>query len=125
MRVLWRCKVPQAEVMLVTVQRENIRPSKKEMTKAVTMLIIKPNCRCLQLGYESLRLLITDQQEFLRPPACFVLLLHCIKDVYTPQGLTRDLWTVATTVTVYEVVLPTASHTLQPLLIYCASQSEF
>jgi hypothetical protein len=32
---------PRAEVMFVTIQRENIRPSKKEMNKAVTMLIIK------------------------------------------------------------------------------------
>jgi hypothetical protein len=28
MRVLWQCKVPQAEIMFVTTQRENIRPSK-------------------------------------------------------------------------------------------------
>jgi hypothetical protein len=50
--------------------------------------------RCLQLGYESLRHLIADQYEVFRPPACFVILPHCIKDVYTPQGSTRDLWTV-------------------------------
>jgi hypothetical protein len=31
------CKVPRAEIMFVTIQRENIRPSKKEMNKAVTM----------------------------------------------------------------------------------------
>jgi hypothetical protein len=39
-RVLRQCTVPRAEVglMLVTIQRENIRPSKKEMNKAVTML---------------------------------------------------------------------------------------
>jgi hypothetical protein len=30
------------EVMFVTIQRENICPSKKEMNKAVTML---PNCQ--------------------------------------------------------------------------------
>jgi hypothetical protein len=41
MRVLQQCKVPRAEVMFVTIQRENIRPSKKEMNKAVTMLMIK------------------------------------------------------------------------------------
>jgi hypothetical protein len=45
MRVLWQCKVPQAEVMFVTIQRENIRPSKKEKNKPVTML----SARCLQL----------------------------------------------------------------------------
>jgi hypothetical protein len=31
----------RAEVMFVTIQRENTRPSKKEINKAVTMLIIK------------------------------------------------------------------------------------
>jgi hypothetical protein len=41
MRILRQCKVPGAEVMFVTIQRQNIRPSKKEMTKAVTTL---PNC---------------------------------------------------------------------------------
>jgi hypothetical protein len=41
MRILQQWKVPRAEVMLVTIQRENIRPSKKEMNKAVTMLVIK------------------------------------------------------------------------------------
>jgi hypothetical protein len=40
---LRQCKVPRAEVMFVTIQRENIRPLKKEMNKAVTMLIIKIN----------------------------------------------------------------------------------
>jgi hypothetical protein len=29
--------------MFVTIQRENIRPSKKEMNKAVIELIINPN----------------------------------------------------------------------------------
>jgi hypothetical protein len=47
------------------------------------------HARCLQLGYESLRLLIADQWEAFRPPACSVLPPH-----YTPQGSTRDLWTV-------------------------------
>jgi hypothetical protein len=32
---------PASEVMFVTIQRENIRPSKKEMNEAVKMLIIK------------------------------------------------------------------------------------
>jgi hypothetical protein len=41
MRVLRQCKVPEAEVMFVTIQRENIRDSNKEMTKALTMI---PNC---------------------------------------------------------------------------------
>jgi hypothetical protein len=33
MWVLWQCKVPRVEVMFVTIQCENIRPSKKEMNK--------------------------------------------------------------------------------------------
>jgi hypothetical protein len=41
MRVLRQCKVPRAEVVFVTIQRENIRPSKKEMSKAAIML---PKC---------------------------------------------------------------------------------
>jgi hypothetical protein len=56
--VLRQCKVPRAEVMFVTIQRENIRPSKKEMNKTVNNAY---NARCLQLGYESLSLLIADQ----------------------------------------------------------------
>jgi hypothetical protein len=36
MRVLRHCKVPWAEIMFVTIQRENIRPLNKEMNKAVT-----------------------------------------------------------------------------------------
>jgi hypothetical protein len=58
--------------MFVTVQRENIRPSKKEMNKTVTILIIKftlPDV-CSQ---ESVRLLIAEQLEVFRPPACSVL----------------------------------------------------
>jgi hypothetical protein len=47
--------------MFITVQRENIRPSKKETNKAVTMLSKIQIARRLQLGYESLRLLIADQ----------------------------------------------------------------
>jgi hypothetical protein len=47
-----------------TTQRENIRLSKKEMNKAVTML----TAQCLQLGYESLRLFIVDRYEVFRSP---------------------------------------------------------
>jgi hypothetical protein len=48
--------------MLVTNQRENIRPSKKEMNKAVTMRIIKiQTARCFQLSYKSLRLHIAEK----------------------------------------------------------------
>jgi hypothetical protein len=44
MRVLRQCKVPRAEVIFFTVQRGNIRPSKKEMNKAVTMLNLPDVC---------------------------------------------------------------------------------
>jgi hypothetical protein len=33
MLILRQYEVPRAEVMLVTIQRENIRPSKKEVNK--------------------------------------------------------------------------------------------
>jgi hypothetical protein len=59
MRVLWQYKVPRAEVMFVTIQRKIIRPSKNEMNKAVTMHF--QTARCLQLGYELLRLIIADK----------------------------------------------------------------
>jgi hypothetical protein len=36
--------VTLAEVMFVTIQRENIRPSKKETNKAVTMLNLPDVC---------------------------------------------------------------------------------
>jgi hypothetical protein len=50
--------------------------------------------RCLQLGCESLRLLIADQEEVFRPPACFELPPPCTKGVYTPQRSTCELWKV-------------------------------
>jgi hypothetical protein len=44
MRVLRQSTFPQAEVMLVIIQRENICPSKKEMNKAVTMIKLPDVC---------------------------------------------------------------------------------
>jgi hypothetical protein len=44
MRALRQCTVPPAEVMLIAIQRENIRPSKKEMKKAVTVLKLLDVC---------------------------------------------------------------------------------
>jgi hypothetical protein len=38
MRVLRQCTVTRAEIMFVITQRENIRPSKKEINKAVQRL---------------------------------------------------------------------------------------
>jgi hypothetical protein len=61
MRILRQCKVPRAEVMFVTIQRENICPSKKEINNSVTMLSKIQTARCLQSGYESVRLFIADQ----------------------------------------------------------------
>jgi hypothetical protein len=59
MRVLRQSKVPRVEVLLVTIWRENIRPSKKEINKFVTLSKIQ-TARCLQLDYETLRRLIAD-----------------------------------------------------------------
>jgi hypothetical protein len=50
MRVLWQCKV---EVMFINIQRENIRPSKKEVNNAVTMLDV---CSYTVTHYVSLSL---------------------------------------------------------------------
>jgi hypothetical protein len=86
MWVVWQCTVPRAEIMFVTIQSENIRPSNKE----TRLLLCFQTVRCLQLGYESLRLLIADQQEIFRPPACFELPPQSTKYVYTPQRSTRD-----------------------------------
>jgi hypothetical protein len=44
MRDLRQCKVPRAEVMFDTIQRENIRPPKKEMKKAVRMIKLPDVC---------------------------------------------------------------------------------
>jgi hypothetical protein len=44
MRVLRQCKIPRAEAMFVIIQRENIRLSKKEMKKDVTMLKLPDVC---------------------------------------------------------------------------------
>jgi hypothetical protein len=44
MQVLRQCTVPQAEVMFVTIQRENIRPSKKEVNTAVTIFKLPDVC---------------------------------------------------------------------------------
>jgi hypothetical protein len=44
MRVFRQCKVSGVEVMFVTIQRENIRPSNKEINKAVTILKLPDVC---------------------------------------------------------------------------------
>jgi uncharacterized membrane protein len=59
MRVLWQCKV---EVMFINIQRENIRPSKKEVNNAVTMLIMLDVCSYTVTHYVSLSL--TNRKSF-------------------------------------------------------------
>jgi hypothetical protein len=91
MRVLWQFKVPRAEVMLLLSNVKTFARSKKEMNKAVTIL---PNGPMF-----AVRLWITISTYrwpigSLPSPACSVLSPHSTKDVYTPQGSTRDLWTV-------------------------------
>jgi hypothetical protein len=107
MRVLRRCTVPWAEVLFVTIQRENICPSRKEMNKAVTMLL---NCPMF-----AVRLWITKSPY--RWPIGSLLSTcmlctppHCTKDVYTPQGSTRDVWTVPYFVNIhFNIVFQVAS----------------
>jgi hypothetical protein len=43
-----QCKVPRVEMMFAIIQRENICPSKKEMNKAITMLITRKCVPTLQ-----------------------------------------------------------------------------
>jgi hypothetical protein len=54
MWVLRQCTVPRAEVVFVTIQRENIHPSKKEMNKADTMLKLPDVCSHVMNHYVSL-----------------------------------------------------------------------
>jgi hypothetical protein len=58
MLILRQCTVPRAEVglMFVTIQRENIHPSKKEMNKTVTMLKLPDICSWTVNQYISLSL---------------------------------------------------------------------
>jgi hypothetical protein len=44
---------------------------------------------------------------------------------YTQPAARPDLYAEPRSVNVYGVVWPKASHTLQPLLTYCTSPSEF
>jgi hypothetical protein len=83
MRVLRQCTVLRQEAMVVTIQRKNIRPSKKEMNKSVTSL------KCPMFAVR-LCIFTADHYEVFRQLACSVLPPHCTKDVYTPQGSTRD-----------------------------------
>jgi hypothetical protein len=85
--------------MFVHIQRENIRLSKKEVNKAVTM-ITRAHSPKSKLP---VRLWITTS-PYRRPvgslPSTCMLCTppppptHCTKVVYTTQGSTRDLWTV-------------------------------
>jgi hypothetical protein len=44
MRVLIQCTVSRAKVMFITIQRENISPSKKERNKVVTIIKLPDVC---------------------------------------------------------------------------------
>jgi hypothetical protein len=87
MQVLRQCKVPRAEVMFVTIQRESIRSSKKEMNKAWTCPIfavrlwITTSPHRWPIGsFQSTCMLCTP------PPP------HCTKDVLHPAGM--NSWSV-------------------------------
>jgi hypothetical protein len=100
-RVLRQCKVSRAEVIFVTIQRERIRPWKKEMNKAWTCPMF------------AVRLWITTSPyrwpTGSLPSTCMLCSLpHRTKDVYTPQGSTRDLWTIII-LTSRSCVLPPSS----------------
>jgi hypothetical protein len=63
MRVLRQCTVPRAEVMFITIQREHIRLSQKEMNNAVvTMLKLPDVCSSAMNHYVSLSL--TNRASF-------------------------------------------------------------
>jgi hypothetical protein len=94
MRVLLQCTFPRAEVVLVTIQRENIRTSMKW-----TRLL-----QCLTCPMFAVMLWITTSVSLTNrkssvhlharyPPPPPPTHTHCTKDVYTPQGSTRCLWT--------------------------------
>jgi hypothetical protein len=51
MRVLRQCTVPRGEVLFVTIQRENILLSSKEINKAVTMLSKLPDVCSYVMNY--------------------------------------------------------------------------
>jgi hypothetical protein len=82
MRVLRRCKVPRAEVMFVTIQRENIHPQRKKWTRLL---------QCLNCPMFAVRLWITTSPYRWSvgslPSTCMLCTPppHCTKDVYTPR----------------------------------------
>jgi hypothetical protein len=83
MRVLRQLNVPRAEVMFVTIQRENIRPSNKEINKAVRMLKLPDVCSWAINHYVSLS--PTNRKSS--------VYLHALYSP-APQELARYLWTV-------------------------------
>jgi hypothetical protein len=75
MRVLRQCTVTQVEVMLVILQRENIRPSKKEMYKAVTMLSKLPDVCSYAMNYY-VSLSLTNRKSSFHLHALYSSALH-------------------------------------------------
>jgi hypothetical protein len=87
MWVLRYCTVPRAEVIFVTMQRKNIRPSKKEINKSVKVRMLPDVCSYAMNHHVSFRWPTGSL-----PSTCMLCTRpHCTKDVYTPQGLTRDV----------------------------------
>jgi hypothetical protein len=64
------------------------------MNKAVTMLKLPDVCSYAVNHYVSLSL--TSRKSSVHLHAVYSL--YCTKDVYTPQGSTRDLWTVGSSI---------------------------
>jgi hypothetical protein len=77
MLVLRLCTVPRAEVMFVTIQCENVRPSNQEMKKAVTVLKLPDVCSSAVNRYISLSL--TSMKSSVH--------LHAL---YSPRTALRD-----------------------------------
>jgi hypothetical protein len=89
MRVLRPWTFPRAEVMFVTIQRENIRPSKKKWTRLL---------QCLNCLVFAVRLWIITSLYRLPIGSLQSTCMLCIPPAlhwgpYTPQGSTHDLWT--------------------------------
>jgi hypothetical protein len=73
-RALRQCTVPTADVMFVTIQRENILPSKKKTNKAVTMLKLPDDYSYAMNHYVSLSL--TNRKSSSTCMLCTPLALH-------------------------------------------------
>jgi hypothetical protein len=89
MRLLRQCTVPWAEVMFVSIQRENIRHPNKKWTRLLQYLNSPMFAVMLWI---TVSLSLANRKSSVHLHALYPP--HCTKDVYTPQGSTRDLRTV-------------------------------